>query len=84
MHSLSDSSVNIALRAWASNQDYWNIYWEQTRNLKAKIEEAGLHIPFPQRDIHLIGPDGKPAVPVPGQTPQPDALKGAGDNAAPV
>jgi small conductance mechanosensitive channel len=61
LHSLRDSSVTIALRAWASNQDYWNIYWEQMRNIKTKIEEAGLHIPFPRQDIYLVGPDGKPA-----------------------
>ena len=61
LHSLRDSSVHIALRAWASNQDYWNIYWEQMRNIKARIEEAGLHIPLPRQDIHLVGADGKPA-----------------------
>jgi small conductance mechanosensitive channel len=55
VQSLGDSSVNIALRAWASTDVYWNIYWDQMRNVKLKIEEAGLHIPFPQRDLHIIG-----------------------------
>lgn len=55
LQSLGDSSVNIAIRAWASNQVYWDIYWEQIKNLKAKIEEAGLCIPFPQQDVHLVG-----------------------------
>ncbi|MDR0642902.1 MAG: mechanosensitive ion channel family protein, partial [Treponema sp.] len=52
VQSLGESSVTIVLRAWAANADYWNIYWDQTRNIKTKIEEAGLHIPFPQRDLH--------------------------------
>jgi small conductance mechanosensitive channel len=56
LQSLNDSSVTIAIRAWASNQVYWDIYWEQIRNIKAKIEEAGLHIPFPQQDVHIIPP----------------------------
>lgn len=56
LRSLNDSSVTIAIRAWAANEVYWDIYWEQTRNIKAKIEEAGLHIPFPQRDVHIIPP----------------------------
>jgi small conductance mechanosensitive channel len=54
VQSLGDSSVNIALRAWASTDVYWNIYWDQMKNVKLKIEEAGLHIPFPQRDLHII------------------------------
>jgi len=57
LQSLDDSSVKITLRAWASNQDYWNIYWKMNKTIKSKIEEAGLHIPFPQRDIHIIKVD---------------------------
>jgi small conductance mechanosensitive channel len=54
VQSLGDNSVIIMLRAWASTGTYWDIYWDQMRNLKIKIEEAGLHIPFPQRDLHII------------------------------
>jgi small conductance mechanosensitive channel len=53
VQSLGDSAVNILLRAWASGSDYWNVYWFQMRNIKEKIEEAGLTIPFPQQDVHL-------------------------------
>jgi small conductance mechanosensitive channel len=55
---LGDSSVTITIRAWASNDDYWNIYWDMTKTVKEKIEAAGLHIPFPQRDVHIIGDMG--------------------------
>jgi small conductance mechanosensitive channel len=54
LQSIEDNSVKITIRAWASNQDYWNIYWEMTKTIKAKIEESGLHIPLPQRDIHIV------------------------------
>jgi len=54
LQSLDDSSVKITVRAWAANQDYWNIYWDMTKAIKTKIEAAGLHIPFPQRDVHLV------------------------------
>jgi len=57
LQSLDDSSVKITVRAWATNQDYWNIYWKMNKIIKSKIEEAGLHIPFPQRDIHIIKVD---------------------------
>jgi small conductance mechanosensitive channel len=54
LQALEDSSVKITVRAWAANQDYWDIYWDITKNIKAHIEAAGLHIPVPQRDVHLI------------------------------
>ena len=54
LQSLQDGSVTIVIRAWAPIQIYWDIYWQQMRTLKDKIEEAGLRIPFPQRDIHII------------------------------
>lgn len=53
MQSIEASSVTITIRAWTSVQDYWNIYWEKTKTIKAKIEEAGLHIPLPQRDVRI-------------------------------
>jgi len=54
LQALEDSSVKITVRAWAANQDYWNIYWDMTKTIKTKIEAAGLHIPFPQRDVHIV------------------------------
>jgi len=56
LQSLQDSSVNLVIRAWASNQHYWDVYWQQMRTLKEKIEEAGLHIPFPQSDVRIVQP----------------------------
>ncbi|MCH8530748.1 MAG: mechanosensitive ion channel [Saccharospirillum sp.] len=53
VQSLGDSSVNLQIRAWATIDDYWSIWWEMQHKLKAEIEAAGLSIPFPQRDLHL-------------------------------
>jgi small conductance mechanosensitive channel len=53
VQTLADSTVNILLRAWANSDVYWSIYWDQMKNVKEKIEAAGLHIPFPQRDVHV-------------------------------
>jgi small conductance mechanosensitive channel len=54
VQSYGEGSVTILLRAWASLDVYWTIYWFQMRNIKEKIEAAGLTIPLPQRDIHLF------------------------------
>lgn len=54
VQAMADSSVNLQLRAWASVDDYWDIYWAANKKIKEQIEAAGLTIPFPQRDIHLF------------------------------
>ena len=53
VRSLEDSSVNLTLRAWLLNDDYWTAYWELNKRIKENIEAAGLTIPFPQRDVHM-------------------------------
>lgn len=54
VQAMADSSVNLQLRAWTSVDDYWEVYWHSNKQIKEAIEAAGLTIPFPQRDLHLI------------------------------
>ena len=52
---LADSSVNLSLRFWANNEDFWAAHFAVMETLKARFDAAGIEIPFPQRDVHLIG-----------------------------
>ncbi|HII4358696.1 TPA: hypothetical protein ACY4QG_000143 [Vibrio parahaemolyticus] len=54
---LADSSVNLQLRAWCPTNKYWDTYWAVQKQVKPNIEAAGLTIPFPQRDVHVISND---------------------------
>ncbi len=54
---LGDSSVNLSLRYWAKNEDFWNIKWYTLEEGKARLEAAGISIPFPQRDVHHFNLD---------------------------
>lgn len=56
VHELGDNSVNIVARPWCSTRDYWDVYWDLTREVKQRFDAAGINIPFPQRDLHLPGP----------------------------
>lgn len=56
LQSIEASSVKITIRAWATVQNYWDIYWDLNKIIKAKVEEAGLHVPFPQQEIHIRQP----------------------------
>jgi small conductance mechanosensitive channel len=53
---LGDSSVDLNLRCWTTKEDYWALKFDLTRNAKLWLDEAGISIPFPQRDVHLIQP----------------------------
>jgi len=51
---LADSSVNLSLRYWSKNEDFWNLRWVVLEEGKMRLENAGIVIPFPQRDVHLF------------------------------
>jgi small conductance mechanosensitive channel len=50
---LADSSVNLVARPWVNVVDYWPVYFDLTERIKVALEDNGLTIPFPQRDVHL-------------------------------
>jgi small conductance mechanosensitive channel len=51
---LGESSVNLVCRPWTKPADYWGVYFDTTEKAKVALEQAGLTIPFPQRDVHLF------------------------------
>jgi small conductance mechanosensitive channel len=53
VHELGDSSVNFVVRPWVLTDDYWDVYWDITREVKMRFDKEGVSIPFPQRDVHL-------------------------------
>ena len=53
VQAMADSSVNLMLRGWLSVDDFWTVKWDLQKEIKEKIEAAGLSIPFPQTDVHL-------------------------------
>jgi small conductance mechanosensitive channel len=55
---LGDSSVNIAVRPWVKSADYWAVRADVLERCKHALEENGLSIPYPQRDVHIIGQTG--------------------------
>lgn len=54
VHELGDSSVNIVVRPWVRTDDYWETYWGLTKAIKMAFDKAGITIPFPQRDLHIL------------------------------
>jgi small conductance mechanosensitive channel len=50
---LADSSVNFAFRPWVRTDQYWDIYFDTMEKIKLRLDEKGIEIPFPQRDVHI-------------------------------
>jgi small conductance mechanosensitive channel len=53
VNELADSSVNFVCRPWVKTENYLDVYWDITRQVKEEFDKQGVSIPFPQRDIHV-------------------------------
>ena len=52
---LADSSVNLNVRPWCRNEDYWGVKADVTEKVKLAFDENGISIPYPQMDVHVNG-----------------------------
>lgn len=50
---LGDSSVVMGLRCWVRTDQYLPALWQMNEQIKNEFDRAGLHIPFPQMDVHV-------------------------------
>ena len=56
---LGDSSINLELRFWTQDPLMkFSLQWEYTERCKRALDEAGIQIPFPHRQIFLERSDG--------------------------
>ena len=52
LHALDSSSVNVTVRVWVKNSDYWNVYFEMNKNIYDEFNKQSINFPFPQMTIH--------------------------------
>lgn len=50
---LAACSVNIYVRPWVRAEDFWDVKFALTENIKQAFDDNGITIPFPQMDIRL-------------------------------
>ncbi len=51
--SFDDSAVSYQLRVWCKTEDYWDVKFTLTENVKKTFDERNIQIPFPQMDVHI-------------------------------
>lgn len=57
---LGASSVDLFLRCWVPNSEYWNVLFDLQKNVKLRFDAEGITIPFPQQ-VMTVKPTGSPA-----------------------
>jgi small conductance mechanosensitive channel len=54
VNGLGESSVDMTIRVWCDREDYWAMKFDLTKAIKEALDKAGISIPFPQRDMHIV------------------------------
>lgn len=52
LQALDASSVNVTIRVWVPNAEYWNVYFEMNKKIYDEFNKQGIDFPFPQLTIH--------------------------------
>lgn len=56
--SLQDSAVSLGARIWVATEDYWEVRWRLTEEIKLLFDKHQIVIPFQQVDVHIRGAEG--------------------------
>lgn len=50
---LADSGVQLIALPYTTVADYWDVFWGLRQTIKEELEKEGIHIPYPQRVVHM-------------------------------
>ena len=50
---LGESSVDLSIRAWVANADYWGLFFDMNEKMYKELPSKGIHFPFPQMDVNI-------------------------------
>lgn len=53
VESYEEGFINIALKGWTKNEDYWKVYWEIMDSLKDHLAENNIKLPTNKLDITI-------------------------------
>ena len=50
---LGESSVDLTIRAWVKNSDYWGVKFTMNERMYKELPAKGINFPFPQLDVNV-------------------------------
>ncbi len=56
VRSYSENGVNLTIRAWCLNENYWDVYYDVIEELREVFNNNGIAIPHNQLDVHIVDP----------------------------
>ena len=51
--SLGESAIQLIVRCWFTNEEYWDGRYRLTEEIKYALDRAGISISYPQVDVHV-------------------------------
>ena len=52
--SYGSSSIEYVLRAWCATEDYWNVYFDLTEQVKEAFDAAGVEMTYDHLNVHIL------------------------------
>ncbi|MFT4887071.1 MAG: small conductance mechanosensitive channel [Pseudohongiellaceae bacterium] len=53
--SFGDSSINLEIRCWVKTEQLYEVKFSSNQLILDSLKEAGVQIPFPQREVRMMG-----------------------------
>ena len=53
VHKVTDLTTRIVVRPWVKREDYWDVYWDLTREAKLQLDREGLPLGLPAQALQL-------------------------------
>ena len=57
------SSVNLAVRCYVKNSDYWTAYWQLYRAVKYALDDNNISMPYPHTEMIIKNETNSPIIP---------------------
>ena len=55
VHKLTDSTTQFVVRPWVKREDYWQVYWDLTREAKLRLDREKIPLGIPRHEVQLHG-----------------------------
>ena len=54
VNDLADSAIELGMRCYCENPNYWDARWRLLENAKYALDDAGIEIPYQQVSVHML------------------------------